>query len=273
MESTPLFDTGTEQLNSRSLKGRSVGITWDVFSADLHDGTMILNINISRSTDDFLGRNFTVHDEYTNLFHQVYAKEAREYDNWLSLMEQFPRWLASRLHTRLGYPDSGIVNTYNHDCLLDYALQYRQFSLNGVHYVLLQVHNGGDVRGGYSAPIVYQVNAEDMYTYNECAILCEQCDAVWVARDAGLTFDPVQTYNNGKEVETYYNLGHYKVVWFDDLSDHEKEIGNSTLNVNGTLTDLVESRYNGSIILREDKVIEEVVVHCPHCGGILYPSV
>ena len=41
-------------------------------------------------------------------------------------------------------------NTYNYENNLDHVLQFRTFTYDGEVYVLLQVHLGADVRGGYS---------------------------------------------------------------------------------------------------------------------------
>ena len=54
------------------------------------------------------------------------------------------------------------VNTYNHDSLLSEVIQYDFFSLpNGQSYVCLMTHNGADVRGGYSRPVVYYLSDHD----------------------------------------------------------------------------------------------------------------
>lgn len=50
------------------------------------------------------------------------------------------------------------VNTYNHECLLDQTLQFTLFNLDSTPYVLLQVHGGCDVRGGYTSPVVYELD-------------------------------------------------------------------------------------------------------------------
>lgn len=79
-------------------------------------------------------------------------------DPWLVTMERF----VARL-TELGYDDSDLhgqsVNTYNHDSALDETFQYIVFSYGsyGDSYILLQTHNGCDMRGGYSAPNVYRL--------------------------------------------------------------------------------------------------------------------
>ena len=42
------------------------------------------------------------------------------------------------------------LNTYNWDCPLDQVLQFSPLTINADEYVLLQIHGGADVRGGYT---------------------------------------------------------------------------------------------------------------------------
>jgi len=42
------------------------------------------------------------------------------------------------------------INTYNYESDLSQTLQYTFVDINCVEYVLLQIHNGADVRGGYT---------------------------------------------------------------------------------------------------------------------------
>jgi hypothetical protein len=61
------------------------------------------------------------------------------------------------------------VNTYNHESLTDQVLQFVYFSLAGQDYVILSIHNGADVRGGYTAPRVFKV--DEMFLSDSDAIV------------------------------------------------------------------------------------------------------
>jgi len=52
--------------------------------------------------------------------------------------------------SRIGAEVKEAVNTYNYDCPLDQVLQFSPVEIDGEDYVLLQVHGGADVRGGYT---------------------------------------------------------------------------------------------------------------------------
>ncbi len=58
-------------------------------------------------------------------------------------------------------------NTYNRDCILSKTLQYVVFRWEGDSYILLEMHNGADVRGGYSAPKMFSMAEEDNWHYAE----------------------------------------------------------------------------------------------------------
>lgn len=57
------------------------------------------------------------------------------------------------------------LNTYNYDEYLSQTLQYLLFSDEyDTDYILLQIHNGADVRGGYTAPRVFEINDLDYFS-------------------------------------------------------------------------------------------------------------
>lgn len=81
-------------------------------------------------------------------------------ENWFWIAENFPAYHAE-LHD-LPAPDETnaiTVNTYNHESTLDQTLQFVQVNHEGEgvypEYVVLQVHGGCDVRGGYTRPKVF----------------------------------------------------------------------------------------------------------------------
>jgi hypothetical protein len=57
----------------------------------------------------------------------------------------------------LGAEPGNVWNTYNWDNLLSQTLQGYDFELAGSRYVMLQVHGGCDVRGGYTLPVIFEL--------------------------------------------------------------------------------------------------------------------
>lgn len=74
-----------------------------------------------------------------------------------------------------GSNDPFTVNTYNGECHgLSQVLQGTNLGGPYAEYVLLQVHQGADVRGGYTGPRVYE--ASNGWIPHELSFRCEQCD-------------------------------------------------------------------------------------------------
>lgn len=53
-----------------------------------------------------------------------------------------------------------IWNTYNGDSDLSQTLQGASFTIDGEEYVIVQIHNGADVRGGYTDAKMFKVTDE-----------------------------------------------------------------------------------------------------------------
>lgn len=69
-------------------------------------------------------------------------------------------------------------NTYNQECgSLSQCLQGTTFGGPYAEYAMIQVHQGADVRGGYTAPRVYR-NAHGAWMPMEFEFSCDRCD--WV---------------------------------------------------------------------------------------------
>lgn len=81
---------------------------------------------------------------------------------YLELMEEF----AKDIRNGAGLCGEGnpmTVNTYNGEDLLSQTIQYIYWTEYGgsQEYILLQIHGGCDVRGGYTAPKVFQVSTDE----------------------------------------------------------------------------------------------------------------
>lgn len=115
-----------------------------------------------------------------------------------------------------GLPDS--VNTYNRMDLLTQVIQYAYFTVEGCFYVLLQVHGGCDVRGGYTPPKAYRVKEDGypMFQNSEATVRCEAGHYWW-------TDDAHNLYFRGCSAEKH--LEAY------DLSGDKRDRGKSRIFV------------------------------------------
>lgn len=65
------------------------------------------------------------------------------------------------------------ANSYNWENLLSQVIQYVRFKFEGRFFVLLQIHGGADVRGGYTRPQVFEVQGEfAFYDMEDVSIEC-----------------------------------------------------------------------------------------------------
>jgi hypothetical protein len=138
-----------------------------------------LDLEIGINTYHWLKERLEYDAEMDELFHGRFLEEVDPDDDksWLALMEEFPGWLEAqededgdRVYGEFGgiYGEGEpfTVNTYNGECLLDQTLQFTYFCGNAGEFVLLQIHGGADVRGGYTRPRVFQGTG-----YSELAVL------------------------------------------------------------------------------------------------------
>jgi hypothetical protein len=110
------------------------------------------------------------------------------------------------------------VNTYNEDNLLDQVLLFTYFELRagagrggcvGV-YVVLQVHGGCDVRGGYTRPRVFRVTRDEgveIFDYRRGTIFCRggEHSHRWTTDDGGAHwyFEGACGRGSGPQLERY----------------------------------------------------------------------
>jgi len=119
------------------------------------------------STYHFLTNHLDVTPESEKLnrdFRRFANRPENKDKPWLAVMEEWMEKLFPDQKTLVdlyGSEDGQITkvdNTYNYDNLLDQVLQYMAFRKGGKDFILLQIHNGCDVRGGYTAPQVFEVS-------------------------------------------------------------------------------------------------------------------
>lgn len=107
-----------------------------------------------------------------------------------------------------GY-ESNIVNTYNGECNLSQTLQFITFGdgpdLYNQEHVLLQVHGGCDVRGGYSTPRAFDLNYEcGLYMVTDGSISCPECGMYWQTDDTYHWYAEGSCgFNAGTELQEY----------------------------------------------------------------------
>jgi hypothetical protein len=85
-------------------------------------------------------------------------------------------------------------NTYNFDqFFVDQCLQGYFFYLGSKEYVALQIHGGADVRGGYTAPKIFEADRyEFILDANRMSFRCPKCESLLDIEDYLATYtDPM----------------------------------------------------------------------------------
>jgi hypothetical protein len=150
-------------------------------------GEPSLSVEVTHNIYHWLKSRLEYDEDAQAAFDEFEGLEENKDKYWLQLMEEFPKWYALHraeqgrvddedepfyeefLATGL-YGDGGpmVINSYNNEDALSQVIQYVFFELHdrngprhgtGEVYVALQIHNGADVRGGYTAPKLFQVDS------------------------------------------------------------------------------------------------------------------
>ena len=67
-------------------------------------------------------------------------------------------WLMNGFNCEIGT----VFNSYNGESFLSQVIQGRYLTINSEHYVLLQIHGGCDVRGGYTDSKLFKIDNDYM---------------------------------------------------------------------------------------------------------------
>jgi hypothetical protein len=145
-----------------------------------------VEISVTHNLYHWLLDRLTYDEALDKLFYRWAQLSGNDDKNWLELMEEFAEKRYRRSNNK-GYTCESPYTDNSYNCgseLISQTIQYTLWSDETGYYVLLQVHGGCDVRGGYSAPHVFYCKDEyDMSDYQRGAIQCDECDDYWSTDD------------------------------------------------------------------------------------------
>lgn len=180
-------------------------------NVDVWDG----EVTVSASLFHWLVGHLELSDEAEKV--QRRFKRFAKHDGWAWLreMEEFAEREIEkgRAEEEIYLVRTGdIWNSYNYENVLAGTIQGMWYAEGGKQFVLLQIHGGCDVRGGYTAPQVFEVNDIEYWYINQTHVTaqCERCEEVWTSDDSGYTWygDAV----SGKRAGELWKLRRGKVV-------------------------------------------------------------
>ena len=99
-------------------------------------------------------------DELNELFDEFINRDENLDENYLHLMSEFISELLIENYDK-------IDNTYNFNNTLTQDFQYGIFEYNDKFYVILQLHNGCDIRGGYTKPYIFNIDLYEHFIFND----------------------------------------------------------------------------------------------------------
>lgn len=149
--------------------------------------------------------------------------EAHPDEGWTTICDTFMdelRDVGELVSGLYGEGDPWWTNTYNGEDALSQTLQYLFFTLDDEEYVLLQIHGGADVRGGYTAPKVFRHDDGGAWSIHDNARISavthyEESDDPklfpvepvhpkwWASENAGYSFENTENYRDKLDPEDW----------------------------------------------------------------------
>ena len=146
-----------------------------------------------------------------------------------------------------------IVNTYNGECVLSQVLQYVYWEDDDGSHVLLQIHGGCDVRGGYTDPVAFDIEETDIFDNAEASIYCDDCGKHWYTDNANNWYP--------EDGNAYTNLEDYPATDTRPNYPEKRNPAQRALPI-----DLPEPPEPCAVLW----IDEDGNGHCPYCGSLLH---
>lgn len=225
-------NTGVHMLDS----GGSMGRGWQQMRGMLSGGynpfeqDLVVEVDADRAVNatinvmSFLYHQLNITGDSKDL-QEIFDKIANENtrEAWHEIKRLFFSHLFNKSDDRpsYGYEKLYSENTYNRDCILSKTLQYVMFKWEDDIFILLEMHNGADVRGGYSAPAVFAVTDEDNWHSAE-SNLGASCDCLQMYSDQYGYHWHTDGSKYGDQVFTWDNETDFPDQWIPKPVDPDK---------------------------------------------------
>lgn len=108
--------------------------------------------------------------ELTKEFHAFSRRKDQEHDGWHECLD---KWLLKKAEFFGEVPlEVQWMNSYNGDSTLSQVILFAEVWIpgNGT-YIVLQIHGGADVRGGYTKPVFFEEADYSIWSYNDATIV------------------------------------------------------------------------------------------------------
>lgn len=210
-------------------------------------------------------------EELDKRFQEFATTGEMEGESWFACADAFMELLKKESEEE-GCPIGGIygegdplcVNTYNHESLLSQVIQYYYWEDEDGGHVLLQIHNGADVRGGYTRPVAFNVVGDSEYAMFEDGRMTIHCTGD-VERPEQMRLDGG---SDGGECGAYWDF-------CNGYEENGCDANGNSLDLELGKCEIVKhdaEREDGSKPKPGDGYIfvdEDGTPHCPFCGSKL----
>lgn len=142
-------------------------------------------VEVTINVYHFLKERVTLSESMDRKFRRFCNRKENANESYLALADAWLATFDERVSGLYGEGSPMTVNTYNGEDLLSQVIQFTLFRLDHTDYVILQIHGGADVRGGYTRPRVFEVNGDAtcMFDNARASIYCtgdhDKCGAYW----------------------------------------------------------------------------------------------
>lgn len=194
----------------------AVTVSWDAFRARDEEhlpGQLMLCGTVDLY--HWMTRNLEFDAELQAQLDEFAAREENEDSSWLQIQEEF----ADYLHDRDGHEaEPRVINTYNDPDNVDLSqvLQYVELYTEDRHepsHLIVSVHGGCDVRGGYTSPVVYRLRYEYWEALDTARVSCVYTsDFSWDFSAGG----SCNGCSDGAPVEDIFDLPAFALDWIAD---------------------------------------------------------
>jgi len=217
--------------------------------------------------------------DWDAMFHDMYVPEIDpgEHKGWLELMEEFGDWLRDKSYEVAGLYGDGepfTRNTYNGECLLSQVLQYTYLEVDKGEgwetIILLQIHGGCDIRGGYTRPKVFYADEQILMNADSVIFCSENRDHEWSTDDGyHWYYQGCAGYGAGKQLEEYD---------FHSIEDWQEENGVDPFEIPFVDPNQLKLGFYNQVEVIDKPtykaygivlVDEDYHGYCPICGGKL----
>lgn len=223
-------------------------------------------IETCRSVFWYLVNNLTYSEEMDKKWNDFGMSEENIDESWYSLIPLFIESINGK--------EIMSENTYNHESGLSQVIQYTIFEaetdaeLEGwtTQYIMLQIHGGCDVRGGYTKPVVFEMNDEYLPNDAEFVLQCKNGHNWW-------TDDNYHWYEDGCCGSSKRDLKNMEFLDLDEPENQERINSMSELRKKYIIPK-GQYRLDGTMVEHDEYMppAELIVFHqdgvafCPYCG-------